>query len=135
MLVEIYDTFTKLTLLDRVLLIILILALLFKAITEIVCWVICKDFNTDKSYKKPCIHLKSGKTHDCSLSKCKTKYFQNEGCKKQKCSGYRTSNYSIEQIKQIYKFPFYTVTMCKWISELSTVLLLIRTLFNTLYTP
>lgn len=130
-----WGLFIRLTVLDRILLVILIISLLFKGITELVCWAICKRFNKDKTFKKKCIHLKSEKMHHCNLPKCKEKFFKEEGCNKKKCPGYRTSDFSIEQIKHIYCFPFWAVTFSKWTSELSTVLLLVRTLFNTLYTP
>lgn len=126
-----YETFINLECLDKVLIVVLILSLLCKGIGEIICWIVCKSYNRDKTYKKPCIYLASGKIHECKLPKCKSKYFTSERCNKKKCPGYRTSNYSIEQIKTVRKWPFIILTICKWISELSTVLLIFRTLLNS----
>ncbi len=125
---DILESFMQIDLLDKILLIILILSLLFKGVGEIVCRAICKNFNTDKTYSKQCIYLVSGKTHDCKLQKCKKKYFKDEKCNKEKCVGYRTSEYTIEQIKLLHKLPFILMTSFKWISDLSTILLIIRTL-------
>ena len=127
----IIDSYMKIDLLNQILLLVLIISLFFKGIGEITCWVICKNFNVDKTYTKRCIYLISGQTHDCKLLKYKKKYFKNEECSKEKCPGYRTSEFSIEEIKKISKFPFILLTTCKWISDLSAILLLIRTLFNT----
>lgn len=125
------ETFGSLESLDKILFLILIISLLCKGLGEIICWVICKNFNVDKKYKKPCIYLVSGKKHECKLLKYKTKYFSSELCNKEKCPGYRTTNYSIEQIKTVRKWPFIILTICKWISDLSTVLLIFRTLLNS----
>lgn len=126
-----YDWLLKIDLLDRVLLIILIVSVIAKAISEFVCWYLCKKHNTDRKHQEKCVHLKSvGIKQDCSLNKCKSKFFIGEKCNKKRCPGYMVSNYSIDEIKQIYKFPFILVTILKWTSELTTVLLIIRTLLN-----
>lgn len=130
MLKNIYDTFINLDCLEKVLLITLIISLLCKGVVEIICWVTCKNFNRDKSHIKPCIYLKRGKKQDCNLQEFKHKHFLSEECNKQKCPGYRTSNYSIDEIKSLKKVPFITLTICKWIADLSTVLLIIKTLFS-----
>lgn len=128
-----YDSFVSLDYIEKSLLIILILSILFKGIGEIICWIICKNFNKDKTYSKPCIYLKRGKKHDCELQTFKNKYFilTSEECDKENCPGYRTSNYSIEEIKSLKKIPFAILTTCKWIADLSSILLIIKTLFNT----
>lgn len=127
----IYESFLKLECLDQILLLILIFSLLCKGIGVILCWYISKNFNRDKTRKRPCIYLDTRKKHDCKVPKCKEKYFVSECCNKKKCPGYRTSDYSIEEIKSISKWPFMVLTICKWISDLSAVLLIIRTLLNT----
>lgn len=126
-----YKLFLKLDCLDCVLLLILLFALLCKGMVEIICWCISKNFNRDKNFRLPCIYLNTQNNHDCRLLKYKEKYFVSERCNKNKCPGYRTSSYSIEEIKLISKWPFVILTACKWISELSTVLLIIRTLLKT----
>lgn len=128
---SIYATFLSLNCLDRVLLLILFFSLLFKLLGEVVCWLVSKNFNKDKMCNKPCIYLESKKKHDCKIPKCKVKYFINEQCNKKKCPGYRTSDFAIEEIKSINKWPFIILTACKWISDLSAVLLIIRTLLNS----
>lgn len=130
---KLYDLLLELKCLDRVLLIILLLSLLCKAIWEIVCWNISKYYNKDKKHILPCVYLETTKkhNHNCKMVKYKEKYFINECCNKSKCPGYRTSNYFIDEIKSISKWPFIVLTVVKWISDLSAVVLIIRTLFNS----
>ena len=126
-----YNWLLRIDLLDRILLIILIVSVIAKAISEFICWYLCKKHNTDRKHQAKCVYLKSvGMEQDCNLNKCKNKFFIGEKCNKKRCPGYRTSNHTIDEIKQIYKFPFISVTLLKWISELTTILLVIRTLLN-----
>lgn len=122
------EWFCNLQLLDRILFVILIISLSAKWIGDIVCWIFCRRFNRDKEYKGKCIYLDSKSIDSCSVPIFNKKYFENRHCNKNKCPGYRVSNYSIDEIKQIYRIPFLILTLIKLVSELSTVILIIRTL-------
>lgn len=124
------NSFSNLGLLDKTLFFIVLISLIAKLALDIVCRHIQKKYNIDPEYKKPCVFLQKGKLHDCSIYKYRKKYFINNGCNKRRCPGYRTKNSSIEEIKQIYKWPFVFYTLIKWVSELSTVILIFRTILK-----
>ena len=104
----IYNAYSQLETIDQILLIMLLISFLSMIIVKICCWVIYRRFNTDKTHKAPCVHLISGNHHNCSITVLGKKYFNdNELCDKDKCPGYRTSNYSIDEIKAIKKMAFH----------------------------
>ena len=120
--------FFEMTLLDRILIIVLGTSLLAKWIGDLLSWHACKRLNRDKSGTKQCIYLNTENDHECTLERFSERYFIKHGCDKKHCSGYRTSNISIEDLKKLYKCRFLILTIIKWISETSTIILLIRTL-------
>ena len=61
-----YETFINLECLDKVLIVVLILSLLCKGIGEIICWIVCKSYNRDKTY--PISPLYYVKRHKGNLS-------------------------------------------------------------------
>lgn len=132
MLKTICQEFLKIQLLDQILLIVLTVSVIAKGVYEIVCWHLCKHYNTDKHYKEKCIYLANENKQECQLVKCKEKYFVNKKCNKEKCPGYRISNFSIEDIKQLHKFWFLLCNTLKWVSEIATVILIARTLINSI---
>lgn len=135
MIVSILDSFNALELLDQILFIILVVSLLAKWISEIVAWVICRKINTDKTHDGKCIYLDSEQKDKCSIPFFQKKYFKNRHCNKIKCPGYRVRNYTIDQIKQIYRVPFWILTFLKAVSELSAVILIVRTLLFSVPKP
>ncbi len=124
----IIDRFNSLELIDKILLIVLVVSLVAKLIGDIASWIICRRLNTDKTYACKCIHLDSQQHDNCSIPVFKKKYFKEQHCNKKACPGYSVSSYSIDQIKQLYKFPFWILTILKSVSELSTIILIVRTL-------
>lgn len=128
MYASILNNFNSLALLDQILFIILVVSLLAKWIGDIVVWVICRKLNTDKTHVGKCIYLDSQQEDNCSIPTFEKKYFKNRHCNKKSCPGYRVWNYTIDQIKQIHRVPFWILTFIKSVSELSSVILIIRTL-------
>ena len=126
--ISILDKFCALQLLDQVLFVILVVSLSAKWIGEIIAWIICRRMNSDKTYVGKCIHLDSQRVDNCSIPTFKKKHFINQRCNKKACPGYRVWNYTIDEIKQIYRIPFLALTFLKSVSELSSVILIIRTL-------
>ena len=120
--------FFDLALLDKILIIILGISIFAKWIGDLLTWFMCRRLNRDKSCKKQCIYLNTENDHDCTLEVYRQKYFINHGCSKKRCPGYRTSNNSIDDLKKLYKWRFLILAIFKWISEISTIILIIRTL-------
>lgn len=121
----------KISYLDKILLVVLMVSVLFKIIYEIICWSIVRKYTRDKKGKSQCIYLsnKNG-TQKCFFSKMTAD--NNYSCKKRKCSTYKTVDLTINDIKEGNKFVFFITLFINWISQLSSIILIIRTLINSL---
>lgn len=123
-----FTWFVNMALLDQILIIVFSVSLLAKWIGDLTSWHVCKQLNRDKNGDKQCIYLDTDNDHECRLEVYNKKYFVNHKCDKIHCAGYRTSSLSIDELKTIYKGRFLFLTIIKWISEISTFVLIIRTL-------
>lgn len=121
---------------DLILIIVLIISFISKIIMQLILKSLYKKNNKDCEFKRPCIYLDSffsqtSVSQRCRWSRLSKKYFLNERCQKERCPGYKTENFSIEEIMQLNRKNSFLLMFFDVLSQLSTVIILIRTLLSS----
>ncbi len=123
------DLICKINAFDKFLILLLLISILAKILSKTYGIILLRRYNHKYQQRtEPCLHLKLDSPPECKLSKHRKKHFINQGCSAD-CPGYTKEKLTSEDIKTLYNIPFIISTILDFTSDLSTIILIIRTLF------